>query len=260
MAKVDARCVDEGDVVWKEFVQGIKEDDLVTFKKILSVSGRSHFLRRQIKGTQGTLNVLHFAVKYDAKKVVEYLLSIKPSLLNATTTPHNCTALHIAIDKKNDEIAEFLLDCKGVEINALDAYKHTPLKLATEKKNVRLVERLLDEGADALSQDSVKNTPIHTAARNGDLNILLLLMKSLGTRVSGITGRLNIDRYSPLHFAVESNSLECVALLMLNGGYFSLELRTRHEERPMDLAKGNDEMCDVLNNPFKAEKLLKGRV
>lgn len=88
----------------------------------------------------------------------------------ATTHPNGMTVLHLivqkfnAIDANPDEgiaLIDFTLT-KGIEIDALDKHKRTPLH---ECQNAAIVEHLLQRNANPNVQDSIGKTPLHCSLR-----------------------------------------------------------------------------------------------
>ncbi|MFC2121324.1 ankyrin repeat domain-containing protein [Bacteroidota bacterium] len=117
---------------------------------------------------------IHDTVKNGNKNKLDRILKKNPALINATDN-HSRTALHLASDCDNIEIAAFLIE-KGAEIDAKDLNSKTPLHYAAMKDKVSLAELLLEEGANINAQDKDDFAPIHWAAMNNQPNIMKYLI------------------------------------------------------------------------------------
>ncbi|CAH3113692.1 unnamed protein product [Porites lobata] len=249
--------------LWKGFLQGIRDDNEDQVKRILLETGnpnlgggKSNFLTRKITTTQGTLTVLHLAVKNGAESIIKLLFKNGVNV-NATSEPHKFTALHMAVEQDKNGIIQLLLSQRDVDVNACDEYGHTPLKLAAEKGNQQTVKWLIEKEADITKADSVDNTAIHVAADKGHYGVLQLLLSSVAfAKNPGIIGKQNKDKNTPLHLAVARECQNSVALLLCYGAVSSLELENRHNETPKQLAKGNKVIMELLENPLKARQHL----
>ncbi|XP_073230065.1 serine/threonine-protein phosphatase 6 regulatory ankyrin repeat subunit C-like [Porites lutea] len=249
--------------LWKDFLQGIRDDNEDQVKRILLETrnlnlggGKSNFLTRKITTTQGTLTVLHSAVKNGAESIIKLLFKNGVNV-NATSEPHKFTALHMAVEQDKNGIIQLLLSQNDVNVNACDEYGHTPLKLAAEKGNQQTVKWLIEKGADITKADSVDNTAIHVAADKGHYGVLqLLLLSEAFAKNPGIIGKQNKDKNTPLHLAVARECQNSVALLLCYGAVSSLELENRHNKTPKQLAKGNKVIMELLENPLKAKQHL----
>ncbi len=86
------------------------------------------------------------------------------------------TALMQAVRRNDEAIVQTLLEL-GADINASHAQTGlTALRVAIEDNNAPLVSFLIDRGADVNQTNEVNWTPIMSAARDADVEIILLLI------------------------------------------------------------------------------------
>lgn len=83
----------------------------------------------------------------------------------------NCTPLHMAARRDNEEVAQALLDC-GANIEACDSLGDTPLRRAVNCDKTRVASLLLAKGADVRCAGSKGITPL-LAARSAGMKHLL---------------------------------------------------------------------------------------
>jgi hypothetical protein len=83
----------------------------------------------------------------------------------------NCTPLHMAARRDNQEVAQALLDC-GANIEARDSVGETPLRRAVNCDKIRVASLLLAKGADVSCIGSKGLTPL-LAARSAGMKHLL---------------------------------------------------------------------------------------
>lgn len=112
---------------------------------------------------------LHIAIENDQADVVDLLsdLGADPNV----SDNRNRTPLHLAAETDRVAMAERLLtqfpssEAGGtaVNVNAIDNKELTPLHLAADKCNLRLVNLLLQYGADPVGVDWEGNTPLDLA-------------------------------------------------------------------------------------------------
>ena len=119
------------------------------------------------------------------------------------------TPLHRAAMEGHKEIVELLI-AKGADVNATSVFGQTPLSEAIERRRIEIVELLIAAGADVNAKYSeTGRTPLHDAAINGRKEIAELLIAN-GADVNAK------DRggSTPLHYA---KTKEIAELLISKG-------------------------------------------
>ena len=89
------------------------------------------------------------------------------------------TALHLAVFGRQEEAARVLID-HGADVNALsggEIARVPPLGTAAFVRSVPLARVLLDAGADVDAQGEGGFTALHSAAQNGDDELIRLLLE-----------------------------------------------------------------------------------
>lgn len=104
-------------------------------------------------------------------RMVVFALVRAGGAVDAHAGVKNCTALHMAARRGNEEVAQALLDC-GANIEARDSAGETPLRRAVNCDKVRVASLLLAKGADVRCVGSKGITPL-LAARSARMKHLL---------------------------------------------------------------------------------------
>ncbi len=123
--------------------------------------------------------------------------------------------LLIAVRNNNIEIVEKLLN-HGVKVNYYDKWGNSrcePLFYAVDRNLTNIAILLIDKGADIRFKTEDKDTLLHIAVRNNNLELVRKLL-SVGT--ININAE-NKNGVSPLILAVQNNNT-CIAIKLLNHG------------------------------------------
>jgi len=155
------------------------------------------------------------AIDYIASKsetrIIEYLLS-RSMDVNTTTSYANRSLLHLAA-KSSFETTELLLK-KGANVNIMDNNGKTPLFEATNKQIIQL---LIVYGADVnVSLPNSNTTPLHfhsSASLSNKRKEIVEILLNVGANM--YTER--VDGETPLHTAAKGGDLELVQLFIYWG-------------------------------------------
>jgi ankyrin repeat protein len=141
------------------------------------------------------------------------LLTLTIASLLATTT--FADPIHTSAATGNLAGVQAELD-KGVDVNARDNHKWTPLTHAAQFGHKEIAELLIANGADVNKEDDDESTPLHYAALKGQKEIAeLLIAKGADMNAVGDLGRTPLD----LAYA------EIADLLRKHGGKTGEELK-----------------------------------
>lgn len=141
--------------------------------------------------------------------------------------------LHIAIQKKYDEIADFLID-KGAKVDMTDAKGKTPLFLAVSTNNYKIVQKLVSKGTD-VNQPELEygSTPLEQATDVQIVNFLL----------SKKADPNHISNYgSVMHAHAHDKTPDILKSLIAHGGKINL---AGYE--------GNTPLQQILNDDYSKE-------
>ena len=105
------------------------------------------------------------------------LLTENPVLL-AQYSPHGFTALAMAVHFGNEEIVRFLLR-HGADANLFsqNGYHISPLHTAVDANFEVIAKMLIEAGAEVNCVQSSGMTPLHYAAQNGNIELLIVLLE-----------------------------------------------------------------------------------
>ena len=172
---------------------------------------------------------LYLASYHGHVEVVQFLIDHggDPTAQNKT----GWGPLHVASLFGHVKIVQFLLD-HGADMTATDKGGWTPLHLASQdlvsqnlvsqdlapqalvsqNEHVKIVQSLLDHGADMTTQDKRGRTPLHFASQNGHVKIVRSLLVQGADAAAQAKGG-----WTPLFFASQNGHAEIVRLLVEHG-------------------------------------------
>jgi ankyrin repeat protein len=176
---------------------------------------------------------LHLAVLHNRMPALRVLVEEGAVDVGSAVDHKGRTALHCAVETHREAVVDYLIQVAGGQgsgvgvgptiltnnrssalmfLNMTDHDGSSALHIAVRGRNLRLVETLLNAGADVDNRGSVYVFPIHVAVANNDDRMLALLM-SRGASVD--VG--DHDANTPLHLACERALLPIVEVLVEAG-------------------------------------------
>ncbi|MGB8467516.1 MAG: ankyrin repeat domain-containing protein [Candidatus Babeliales bacterium] len=182
-------AVDTGDIGIVRFLIALGADTTVTTGSSVTPYKRAcvgkHKEICEILKAHGAYTVFEAAYFDDLEMVQKFL----PVCANATTVEGK-TLLHIAAESGSLRMIQLLLD-SGANINALDDYGYSPFHRAIEKLNTKVVNFLIEKGADIYAPAGTnKLTPLHIAAKGnwlvlGDRIEMIKILLNAGVQLTG---------------------------------------------------------------------------
>lgn len=123
-----------------------------------------------------------------------------------------------AVAYKDLPSARFWLDLSPSLISTATEFGETPLHLAVERDDHEMVEFLISRGANVMADSRILGLPLNHAALRSDVHMVGILIAA-GADVNGQSTIAPQDRWlgSPLHFAAIPARLETVKLLLDRG-------------------------------------------
>ncbi|XP_012515117.1 PREDICTED: tankyrase-2 [Propithecus coquereli] len=128
------------------------------------------------------------------------------------------------------------------------AEKSTPLHLAAGYNRVKIVQLLLQHGADVHAKDKGDLVPLHNACSYGHYEVTELLVKH-----GACVNAMDLWQFTPLHEAASKNRVEVCSLLLSYGA--DPTLLNCHNKSAIDLAP-TPQLKERLAYEFKGHSLL----
>ncbi|XP_014479734.1 PREDICTED: ankyrin repeat domain-containing protein 16-like [Dinoponera quadriceps] len=122
-------------------------------------------------------SAMHIAAFHDHERVINSLVALRPSLLNAQDSSGS-TPLHEAMKSGNLNAARRIVNL-GADVNLVDNVGQTILHVATLTGNVEAVEYILEYNLiDVNRKASFGITPLMAARRSNHSDVIDILMKN----------------------------------------------------------------------------------
>ena len=153
---------------------------------------------------------------------------------------YNQSPLSHAAEHGHERVVQMLLD-QGAESNSVDRRKRTPLMWAVLNNHQAVTEQLLARGADVHGKDHAQWTALHLAVRNRSAPIANLLLDKGADVSATISGG-----YTTLHLAIYSEAPTLIRLLVQKG--VSMSSSNSSKSTPLEYAVryGDVSMVELL--------------
>lgn len=149
----------------------------------------------------------------------------------------------------NEENLKALLTPLNVNCHASDGRKSTPLHLSAGYNRVKVVQQLLQHGADVHAKDKGDLVPLHNACSYGHYEVTELLLQH-----GACVNAMDLWQFTPLHEAASKNRVEVCGLLLSCGA--DPTLLNCHNKSAIDLAP-TAELKEQMPYEFKGHSLLR---
>jgi len=228
-----------------------KKQETIKFLKIPTIISKKNSIIKQVKRTR---QVKHFKTQ----PTTRITLSKKKQLFKAIA------------DNNITKITKLLSE--GVDVNAKNRYRQTPLIAAAPHGSLKIIKLLVLHGANIHSRDFFHNTPLYNAAATNSVKVIKFLI-SHGANIhaknyNGSTavfnaafgGNLKVLKFlisqgvnihikddngdTPLFWAASNGQLSVVKFLISQGA--KIKLLNKYGATPPDLAQANNHQR-VLN-------------
>lgn len=178
-----------------------------------------NFLKSDIINRKVSDDYLHKAIKNKDTEFAESLINDNQINLEERNEMQQ-TPLHLAIENKEEKIVSLLLE-KGADINATDKYKNSILHIAVKSNQPQIVKKLLESKPQInISEKNIYDkTPIFYAKNNEIIKLLLEHNASL-------TNIENNKIFELLLIAVKNSDEDLVNYLIKNGVNINIEKTT----------------------------------
>lgn len=212
----------------EQFLKAVTDGDLAKVKELIKADAALAGAKDE-KGLSAILK----AAYYRKKEVVAALLAsgIELNIFEAAATGQS-------------ERVRALVERDASLSNAFSPDGFTPLGLAVFFGHQQTVEVLLDAGAEVnvASRETMKVTPLHSAAAAGEAGIARLLIAH-GANVNAAQAELG---FTPLHEAALNGDIEFAKLLLEHGA--DVDVKTKDGMTPLAYALSREraEMAMLL--------------
>lgn len=155
------------------------------------------------------VNILIMAIKAVNYQLIEYLLENYPKFDVNRPQNSDYNPLIAATVEKDIKIIDMLLN-KGANINSTDSNGNTPLMLSVYKNEMKIAEFLLQKGAKMDIKNTANENAFIIAVVRSKIEIIKFLLESGADPNSG-------NENAPLHYAILRGVEEIVDLLIQSG-------------------------------------------
>lgn len=154
-------------------------------------------------------------------------------------------ALHVALGLFHNEFAVRLIDSGVDPVKIHSVTGANALHTTVASKNNELIKVIMDKGVSPCAVNLLGMTALHWAARNNDVEALLVLLEGNGKdcvnqQAAEIEGR------TPLHLAVGMENFEAVKVLIQNGADPYIQDDNRLNSLQLAEQRGFQDLVDMM--------------
>jgi len=199
---------------------------------------------RNLQDEKGNFPI-HYASMHDDVDLFKlFVEGLEDSPINWTNAMKQ-NSLHIAVWHSNTELVKFILSLDKVNINSKDKVGRTPLHYAARNGNLEIVELLIKYGAKVSSSSITNEEPLHEAVYKGHLEVAKFLLDK-GAKVNS-----GSYRGYPIHMAIDKGDYDMLVMLIKEGADVNAKMSEKlFSLRPLHIAamKGFLKIAKLLLN------------
>ena len=159
------------------------------------------------------------------------------------------TMLMHAVRLKNYKVVEFLLE-QGANVNALNQFNMSALHIAVQLNDINLCKMLLNNNTVINKKNILEETPLLTAVRNNSMPVIKLLLSGKASVPEKAGGKLLVE-------LIERNNIEMAKILCENGADVSYEVEQTSYRTGSEIpVKAPITLAVKQNNPDLVKYLL----
>ncbi|CAD8181911.1 unnamed protein product [Paramecium octaurelia] len=232
-------------------------------------------IKEQILGDDENPNnffPLTFSVLNDVKETSEVLIENGANINQVHKDGNNIT--HVCAFFNKIQALNYCIE-KGVNYEQQNERGDTPLHLASMQGHCEIIERLLNLKCNVNIENTEHHQPIHESVLFGQLDAFKILFKYyqgiqrssqsphivhyasmlenifilseiIKSNKALVNLRDPVSNAVPLHFSVNSNSLECTSLLLESGALPNVKDKFGNTPLHLAVEKKNIEICKLL--------------
>ncbi|XP_066490396.1 ankyrin repeat domain-containing protein 16 isoform X1 [Tiliqua scincoides] len=191
----------------------IQEGKFALFKEeIENVADLGRNVRQKHFGRSGD-TLLHYAARHGHLKILGYLVETLAMDIELFNNDYK-RPLHEAASMGHRDCLLYLLD-RGAAVDCLKKADWTPLMMACTRRNLQVIQDLLQHGANPLLKNKDGWNCFHVASREGDPLVIQYLL-DVSPNIWNTESKI---KRTPLHTAAMHGCLEVVKVLLERCSY-----------------------------------------
>ena len=175
-----------------------------------------------LAAASGKLSSLQYLIEQE-KVDIDQTTPIKYQKENI---PRESTILHVAAQFGHFKIVQYLIE-KGANIEVQNEFHYSPLHFACLKGSLSIVQYLIEKGANIEAKGEDQRTPLHSACCSGHLPVIQYLIEK-GANIEA----KDYMQWTPLHTASISEKTDVVRYLVSKGA--NINTTDRDGKTPLD--------------------------
>jgi len=183
-----------------------------------------------------------YALKYNNSEIIDLLISTKKINIFEEDDYGNDMIMYSTCNLSPEYFRKFTKKVHGNLINKCNHNRESYLIMAAKVNNEKVIDMLLDKGADVDHQEAQGNTALHYASRQGNIVTIEKLIK----RKASLEIQ-NYKRETPLMIACRFKQKESIKVLLENGASsLFVDNIIYSEKKSFDFRNDQDSYIDMM--------------